>query len=156
VCSSDLRWIADALTVLREPIDWTRVARLARAAQMRLRLAMAFDYLRDRFAAPVPADLAADLTREAPAWERREYALLLKPCPLGFRDSLWWHVDHFRRIREFDATWSARPFWLGFVEYVARFLDAGSAPELWRRMKPAVLRRCSVRRCAASFSRRYS
>ncbi|MCE5310256.1 MAG: nucleotidyltransferase family protein [Acidobacteriales bacterium] len=133
-----VRWIADALTVLREPVDWERVARLARAARMHVRLATALDYLRDRFGAPVPTELAADLRREAPAWERREYACLLKPCPLGFRDSLWWHADHFRRIREFDSTWSSRAFCLGFVEYVARFLDADSALDLWRRVKPAL------------------
>ena len=41
----------------------------------------------------------------AAGWERREYRLLLKPCPLGVYDSIAWHAYHFRRIRPFDDGW---------------------------------------------------
>ena len=35
-----IRWIADALTILREPMDWERIRQLAGWAQMSFRLPM--------------------------------------------------------------------------------------------------------------------
>jgi hypothetical protein len=134
-----IRWVADAMTILREPVDWERMVRLADAAGMRMRLARALEYLRVRFQTPIPETLAVRLEASAPAWERDEYEVLLKPCPLGFRDSFAWHRHHFRRIRRFDAAWSHIPAWLGFPQYVKEFLNAGDAPEslrmLWQEGK---------------------
>ncbi len=144
-----IRWIADAVTVLREPIDWDRVARLAEESCMRVRLARALGYLRLHFNAPVPESLPERLERSAPDWERREYRLLLKPSPLGLFDSVSWHAHHLRRIRPFDAEWSAAPAWLGFPQYLKTFLNARSLPELLRKLWPELRMRKkkSLRTC---------
>jgi hypothetical protein len=101
--SPPIRWIADALTVMREPIDWDRIGRLAAESSMRIRLASALRYPQFRFGAPVPRDILERLEHAAPRWERREQRSLLKPCPLGALDSAAWHAYNFHRLRPFDA-----------------------------------------------------
>jgi hypothetical protein len=136
-----LRWIADALTILRSPsiIDWARLVELARAANMTVRVHTAMLYLRTRIEAPVPQTaIEALATQSRPGWERREHILLQKPCPLGPLDSLRWHIYNFRRIRRFDSEWSGWT-WFGFVDYLAVFLNAGNARSLvaglWRQLR---------------------
>jgi len=119
-----IRWIGDALSILREPIDWERACRLAEAARMPFRLANALAFLRERFQAPIPPDLAERLIRASAKWEYGEYRLLLKPCPLGVYDSLAWHAYHFRRVRQFDKGWRRAPLAIGLPQYLAAFLDA--------------------------------
>jgi hypothetical protein len=133
-----IQWVADALTVLTEPIDWDRLARLTAEASMSVRLSRGLDYLRTRFGAPVPEALPRRLAAAAPAWERREYRVLLKPSPLGLADSVAWHAYHFRRIRRHDPAWRAAPFALAFPRYLAAFLDVpGGAllKSLWRQVE---------------------
>jgi hypothetical protein len=131
-----VRWVADALTVLREPVDWKRLKTLACEAWMRVRLARALRYLRDRWEAAVPEEMPAELERAAPEWETREYRLLLKACPLGFVDSALWHWYHFRRIRRFDQAWSEMPALAGFAEYVPEFVGARDVAALWNKLTP--------------------
>ena len=123
-----IRWIADALTVLREAIDWDRIFRLATEASMRARLASALGYLRRRFEAAVPPAILERLEHAAPGWERREHRLLQKPCPLGYFDSIAWHAYNFRRLRPFDTEWRNSPVWVAFPQYLGTFLDAAG----WR------------------------
>ncbi|MBZ5724952.1 MAG: nucleotidyltransferase family protein [Acidobacteriia bacterium] len=141
-----VRWIADALTVLGEPIDWDRLCHLAEAAAMRVRLSRALRYLQVRFAAPVPEGLAERLAGMAPRWEQREYRLLLERCPLGPWDSVAWHLHHFRRIRPFDAAWSHAPAWVGFPQYVGAFLDARGFSAALRQLWLACKLRYKARR----------
>lgn len=131
-----VRWIPDALTVLREPVDWERICHLAARAEMSFRLANALSFLRERLAAPVPVDVPGRLRRAASPWERREYRLLLKPCPLGVCDSVAWHAYHFRRIRRFDGSWRRTPSAIAFPQYLAAFLDAPGLPALCRKLWP--------------------
>jgi hypothetical protein len=134
-----IRWIADALTVLREPIDWDRLFRLATESCMRMRLARALGYLQLRFDADVPPAIVERLEHTAPAWERREHGLLQTPCPRGTFDSVAWHAYHFRRLRPFDASWRDAPLWIGFPQYLEAFLGAKGwsevAGKLWPKVK---------------------
>ncbi len=136
-----IRWIADALTVLREPVDWERVCRLAESAGMSFRLASALAFLRERFLAPIPQDLHERLIRAASKWERGEYRLLLKPCPLGVFDSIAWHGYHFRRVRPFDDGWRRAPLVVAFPQYAAAFLDAPGLRSLGRSLRPHLMSR---------------
>jgi hypothetical protein len=143
-----IRWVADALTVAREPLDWELIGQLAGEAQMHVRLARALRYLSGRFAVPAPAGFAERLERAAPGWERREYDLLLRPCPLGPLDSVLWHALHFRRLRPHDPAWSHMPAPAGFAQYLAAFLDASGWREGARRLWPEVRARLSPARRA--------
>lgn len=68
-----VRWVADALAVLRSSpeLDWDRVLRRARAGAVTLPLALALEYLAEHFDAGVPRDVLAELERmRAPAIDR--------------------------------------------------------------------------------------
>ena len=131
-----VRWIADALSILREPVDWDRVCRIAGCAQMSFRLERALAFLQERFHAPIPADVAGRLGRATSKWEGREYRLLLKPCPLSVRDSVAWHAYNFRRARPFDERWRNRPAPIGFAEYLVTFLDAPDWRAFGHKLRP--------------------
>ena len=120
-----IRWIPDALTVLRSPaeIDWERLLNLAAQAEMNVRLHHALGYLRERFEAPVPVTVLGRLQAAGGRWERREYLLLQKECPLGLADRARWHVTNFQRIRQFDADWSGGFWGTALAEYVSVFLN---------------------------------
>jgi hypothetical protein len=130
------RWVADALMVVREPLDWGRLQRLAEWAGMSYRLSTALDYLREQFGAPVPADTNARLRQSASSWEQRESELLLKRCPLGLRDSAAWHLFNFQRIWLFDEDWQRQSAISGFPQYLAAFLDASGPRSLFRNLWP--------------------
>jgi hypothetical protein len=106
-----LRWIPDALSILRSPgaaIDWPRLPGLAQPRRLGLILATALDFLRRRFDAPIPQQAIQEL-QDLPVqpWMRQELAMFthrrsrllgnltrywfsylrrshFKPTPLGF------------------------------------------------------------------------
>jgi hypothetical protein len=123
-----IRWIPDALTVLRSSaeIDWERLLNLAALAEMNVRLHHALGYLRERFEAPVPVTVLGRLQSAGGHWERREYLLLQKECPLGLAGRARWHLTNFHRIRPFDADWSGGFWGTAFAEYVFVFLGRSS------------------------------
>lgn len=136
------RWISDAMTILasRAPIDWRRLSELAASAGMTLRVHAALCYLRNRMEASVPeVELTTMAKHRRPVWEKSEYDLLQKPCPLGAVDSLRWHVTNFRRIRLYDKPWRDKPAGLAFFEYLRTFLRAvgtgGLAASLWHAVR---------------------
>lgn len=119
------RWIPDAMSILGSgvAIDWLRLCAMAAQARMSFRLHAALDYLRRRLEAPIP-ETALDQLASAGAnpFERREHALLQKPCPLSAVDRLRWHVANFQRIQPYDQQWSQQSVWLGFPDYLRAFL----------------------------------
>jgi hypothetical protein len=97
-----IRWIPDALTILRQrgaEIDWTRMAAFAVAQRLTHRLGIGLSYLVSTFAAPVPPDILASLVgRRRSLLERVEQTVLL--------------ADNHRLERTALGTQ-----WLWFVEY---------------------------------------
>ena len=133
----NLYWIADAVTVLRDAeADWDRAAALAASSNMQTRFSQALLVLRSRFHSDIPEHA---LAANAPAWERREYSLMQKPCPLGPLDSAAWHLYNFRRLRPFDAEWREASVWRALPQYLAAFLDAPTGrtmlARLWAQFK---------------------
>jgi hypothetical protein len=121
-----IRWVPDALTVLRSSpeIDWDRLLRLAAHAEMNFRLHQALSYLRETFEAPVPLTVLDRLRSTGDVRrEEREYRLLQKECPLGLTDQALWHTTNFRRIRRFDPEWTRRFWGPAFAEYISVFLN---------------------------------
>jgi hypothetical protein len=140
--SSKIRWIPDALMLLRsgQPMDGERLCALARSSSMTLRLSMMLRYLQEHFDVEVPLNVLQSLgTSKARRWETREAAILQKKLPLGFADSIGWHVIHYHRLRPFDGKWSHRAFLPGFTEYLKLFLRVRGAgalfSALWREIR---------------------
>jgi hypothetical protein len=70
-----IRWVADALTVVRSPrpLDWNRVVSQARTYGLVLPLREAFDFLAAEFDAPIPPNVRGTLAAHQPtAFERVE------------------------------------------------------------------------------------
>jgi hypothetical protein len=143
-----VRWIADAAVIMQGPVDWDQVRRLALLSNMSVRTARALAFVRDHFAAPVPQAWPEELERGAPSWEHDDYALMLKPCPLGFADSVRWHVRNFQRIRPFDNGWRSKSEWVGFWQYLAEFLGANSVLDLPMMLAPELRARAGHARGA--------
>src|SRR5262249_7855886 len=98
-----LRWVADAVTVIRaEPaLDWDRLVAGARRRELSRTVGDALDYLASRMRAPVPAEAIDHRPRTRTS--RRERAArrgLSRPrTPLGVLAAHW---DRYRRVRRLD------------------------------------------------------
>jgi hypothetical protein len=136
----NLYWVADALTLLdRAKIDWSRLVILATGAAMRMQLIQALTYLTSQFQCCAPEEV---LDMAVPGWEKSEYRVLQKPCPLGYFDSIAWHRYHFRRLREFDSQWSESLICVAFPQYIATFLEAAD----WRSFLTKIWFQLALRR----------
>jgi hypothetical protein len=121
----NLYWFADAHVLLKSgEVDWQRATELARAADMEYRFAMAVERLKVE---------APGLLRPN-GWQRREFLLLQKPCPLPLTDRAAWHLHHFRRLRPNDSEWKNQAFLFGQADYVRTFLDAPNWPATFQNL----------------------
>ena len=97
-----IRWIADAMTILRvagDEIDWRAIVRDARAFRLSHRLHLSFAYLQRHFSAPIPEDVVRELARHGVSMvERIESAYVLHD-PTRLYESPLGH------------------FWIGFGDY---------------------------------------
>jgi len=117
-----LRWIADAMTVLRdpvEPLDWDRFLAVAEAIRASHRLRLGCEHLRDGFAAPIPAATIARLAaRTITLIERLENTTILQDAdvlsrtPLGRLRVLF--IDYLRAAK----THAPIGFVTGFTHYL--------------------------------------
>ena len=102
-----IRWIPDALTILRRrgtDVDWERIFAIAVAHRLTHRLGLGLGYLAGTFSAPVPQEILARLrARRVSFVERVERTVLL--------------ADNYRLRRSVLATQ-----WVSFVEY-CRYAD---------------------------------
>jgi hypothetical protein len=129
-----IRWIADAMAILRAPgvaVDWD--ALVERAVRLRLtsRLALGLGYLATRFEAPVPPDVPARLRRHGPSLlERLENAIVLNDLDRLFADPLskpWVIlVDYLRVARGRGPV----AFGVGFSHYLRYRMRANGRLEL--------------------------
>ena len=114
---ASVRWVADALAILRtegDAFDWTRVGTQAARWHVVPHLTDTLGYLRDRWRVDVPAPLFARLANgEVSAVERRAYAVLGRiPGAADYLARPW----HRYRLRSRDRNAiAALP---GFVRYL--------------------------------------
>jgi putative nucleotidyltransferase-like protein len=134
-----LRWVADAVLVLRagEDLDWERLVRQAGERQLHRSVADALDYVRTRFGAPVPPEVPGELRRSpASATQRIAGRTVMNPpgrMPTMLR-SLMFHWELHRRLRELERNGS-RP--RSFPQHLLRFWGYDS---YWRFSRYAVRR----------------
>jgi hypothetical protein len=114
---ASVRWVADALAILRtegDAFDWTRVATQAAGWHVVPHLTDTLGYLRDRWRVAVPAAVFAGLARaDVSAADRRAYAVLGRmPGAADYLARPW----HRYRLRSRDR--SAIAALPGFVRYL--------------------------------------
>ncbi len=94
-----LRWVPDAMMVLREAgskIDWNRLLQEARGRRLVVSLKKSLTYLYDGFAAPIPTDIMATVKRLKPSvTERLEFWMNSRPRGL-LRDIVYLWFTHVR------------------------------------------------------------
>src|SRR5262249_13174852 len=88
-----IRWIADALTIIKVAggqIDWNGMVQFAEDDRLPGRLAMGLGYLRDRFGAPIPADIMERLRqRRISLLERIENTIALHDSETLYSHPVW-------------------------------------------------------------------
>lgn len=98
-----LRWIADAITILRtasEEINWKLLLDQSKRLRLNTRLSLGLDHLAERYAAPIPPEILDTLRRRGASWvERVENAV------------------HLRDNESLYANKALKP-WVAFADYV--------------------------------------
>jgi hypothetical protein len=82
-----MRWVADAMMIMRaasDQIDWNRLVRLARKRRLSLPLGRALTYLAENMRAPIPPAVLLELRDTPTTWsERMEYRMFSRPRKAG-------------------------------------------------------------------------
>ena len=82
-----MRWVADAIMILRvagDRIDWDRLVRLARKRRLSLPLSRTLRYLSENMLAPIPQAVLLELCDIPTTWsERMEYRMFSRPRKVG-------------------------------------------------------------------------
>lgn len=98
-----LRWVADAVTVIRRnpELDWDRFCERARAAELTAGMAEALGYLRSSFGADVP-DGVIEALRASRLTPSARLAQRARTRPLTAPRVLAMHWERYRRLRRLD------------------------------------------------------
>lgn len=127
-----LRWIADALAILRDPtvsIDWERLVDLGVRRRVVPALRDALGYLSTEMAAPVPESARHALARarvsRVEAWEHRLRTRPASPILGRLRE----HWLRYRRLRRASSALDA----IGFARYLQIALESDGLGALARR-----------------------
>jgi hypothetical protein len=129
-----VRWIADAVVVLRQAaseIDWPALLEFGERRGVSRRLWLGLTYLRDYFDVPVPEDAIARLARRRPSWlERLENHTILRSyheVHAGALGPLLCELAPFGRYAR-----GRGPFCLaaGFADYLRHAWQLGSRAEI--------------------------
>lgn len=116
-----MRWVADAVTVLRAApdLDWERVIEQTRRRRLVIQMRDALGYLSRVFAAPVPSSILARLEAlPVSASEQREYDILTQPqdvLPPSRR--VWLHYRRYVRSTAPGHLWRQPLGFARFLQY---------------------------------------
>ena len=116
-------WIADALTLMRGPIDWDRLVRQARARRLTLVLERLLRHVGDEFGAPVPSSALDQLARTP----RRTYEAIGYAAARNGKRRLPALLLHWERYRRLGAERRGRG---GFVAYLLAYFGLERPREL--------------------------
>jgi hypothetical protein len=114
----DLRWIADGVTILRDPrtaVDWERLVRVASDRQLTRQMAAALGYLRRTFEPSIPSAALLQIERHRPDWASRTLArtLMRADRQSGHR---WWV---YRWATLLKASGTSHPLVIGRLAWIA-------------------------------------
>ncbi len=126
-----LRWVADAVTLIRSEgtqLDWERFLAAARDRRLTLAAAGMLDYLQARFEVGAPERIRREL-RTAPVTRRERQDFALTVSPPGIRAGLHelrWLYERYRALRRGPAGRDLP----GFPAFVRHALGAPSLTQL--------------------------
>jgi len=129
---SPMRWIPDALMILRgaaAQIEWARLLALAEKFRLNLRLALALNYLNEQFQASIPTDFLQALNRiRVSERERQLYEALI--APPSWYAGIRAHWYRYRFDLELEGKSNPVSRWFGFPRYWrrAKALAPGEMP----------------------------
>ncbi len=146
--ASPVRWIPDALTILRvrgPDVDWERLHRLAVTHRAAYRLRLGLAYIARQFDAPVPERELARLDATAISmFERFETRVMLAHdgtfSPSAFRTHMWGIAEYGRHTTARDPV----SFVLGYSHYLRYRLGLSGRRELFARILQRMRRRTAT------------
>lgn len=140
-----IRWVADALFLIRsETIDWERLITQMQAHRSSILMLHALTYLREGFAAPIPASVLQRI-QELPVerWEHAEFLSLTSEEKWPVRRRIW--VYGFLRYQRTEPAADSRSALASFLEYWQMTWDVETTGALlqagWRRCRNRLLQR---------------
>ena len=144
-----VRWIADAITVIRSrnsDIDWDLLHELARSHRVVPRLRRGLSYIDTTFQAPVPAEVLERLaSTRTSLFERFESRVALSDDgtlrPSVFRSQMSWLAEYGRNTRARNPI----SFVAGYTHYCRYRLGLSGRRELFPRIVQALRRRLTGR-----------
>jgi hypothetical protein len=138
-----VRWVADALTVLRAAqteIDWNRLVSMAQRAHCSLQLSAALSYLVQKFDAAVPQDILQTLA-QAPvsAAERKLFEAATRRSTLLGMLPVYWRRYQLH-LAERKPLGLARQ-WLGFPYYIGVYQGKKDIPQVFQWSATRIVKR---------------
>lgn len=136
-----IRWIADAITLLRKTPDfeWDRFVNQTLKRRLLLPVKQALEFLGDRFEIPIPTNVLEEMRQtRASLSERIEQSYRMKDHhrqPLGHLPLLW-----FSYLRSSDNLSTYRKL-VGFMDYLKQFWGVQTAWQLPLKALPRAIRR---------------
>ncbi len=130
--TDSIRWVADAVTLLRATegsLDWDRLLEQARARQLTLPMLDSLTYLREAFGAQVPDRTLREL-RDSPRGARERLVRRANRRRATPARILVGHWDRYRRLKALDPT---APRGRSFPAQLRSFYGEKSYPGLLRR-----------------------
>ena len=147
--TASLRWIVDALTILREDgaaIDWARLIEHARRDRpVAFALGFTLPYLRGEFGAGVPDEVIDGLARmEFTRVERRRWLRRMRSAAaMGPLERARFLVTDYRFVAPRGGPWRKLS---GFVRYLQCVLRVESPGQIPRRVLSGAMRQMAARR----------
>jgi hypothetical protein len=128
-----IRWIPDALTILRTPgtaLDWQRLVDLALSHKLTHRLGLGLRYLAESFEVTIPAAVLPALTRQRSVLERIENTVMLADWSRFTGTALgtqWVNFTEYCRYAKRGSPWA---FLEGYSEYLRYRLGLNGRREI--------------------------
>jgi hypothetical protein len=142
-----VRWVADAMMILRKPdieIDWERLVTMAQRCHSSLQMVATLTYLAEKCAATIPPEVCQTLKHvQVTKQERRLFQVRIHRSTLfGLLPVLWRRYQH--QIAQNEPI-NFMKQWLGFYHYLQTFLGNDSLGQMLTWGSTRIFKRIAIR-----------
>jgi len=123
-----VRWIADAMVMLRaspSEVAWTRLVEEAEQRRLTLPVRHALTYLRDSFGAPIPEDVLLEMSRVRVSDIERRWFRAAAKGSLVARLQRHWYRHSMKREMEGERNWAKKLFTFPRYLQCTQAMDTG-------------------------------